>query len=205
MFKMPTLGALKRALTVSFGSICYGSLAITPFQLFRSLIRSTIGELSVFCGFIDIILDGVDGIVRYFNHYAFVNIAVYGKPFCEAGEEGWDLLKERGVIKIANDSLVSAALFMCTFTAGALTGGAALIIGLVAVEGDKYLVNEVAAAAIGCSLLGTVVMSIVCSVIRAGVSTMFVCLAEEPESIARDNPELYEKIQDAYPDIPLNN
>jgi hypothetical protein len=52
-------------------------------------------------------------------------------------------------------------------------------------------------------LIGIGEFSILASVIDSGVVTTFVCLAEDPEALARTKPELYQKIQQVYPSISL--
>lgn len=42
---------------------------------------------------------------------------------------------------------------------------------------------------------------VVASVIRAGVITTFVCLAEDPLALANTKPIFYQTIKDAYPEI----
>jgi xanthosine utilization system XapX-like protein len=52
-------------------------------------------------------------------------------------------------------------------------------------------------------LIGYFEFSIIASVINSGVATTFVCLAEDPAALARTKPELYQKIQQVYPEIML--
>ena len=42
------------------------------------------------------LLDCLDRAMQYFNKYAFVYVAVYGKPFKAAGKECWDLFMNKG-------------------------------------------------------------------------------------------------------------
>lgn len=39
--------------------------------------------------------------------YAYIEIALYGKPYIQAARDTWRLFKDRGIDAIVNDSLVS--------------------------------------------------------------------------------------------------
>ncbi len=107
----PTAKAAGRAVTTSFGSICYGSLIIAIIQLIRSLIRSAADQsardgniLAFFCLYCVLCcLDMIEAIAQYFNkviflfvalslqpsqlrQYAFTQVAIYGKDYCTAGK-----------------------------------------------------------------------------------------------------------------------
>jgi hypothetical protein len=50
-----------------------------------------------------------------------------------------------------------------------------------------------------CFFVGVAELSILTSVIRSGVITTFVCLAEDPAALQRTKPDLYAKIMQVYP------
>jgi LytS/YehU family sensor histidine kinase len=52
----------------------------------------------------------------------------------------------------------------------------------------------------GCSgfVIGYVVMTIVLGVIGSGISTIYVCFAEDREALRRNNPELHDAIMDTF-------
>ena len=74
-------------------------------------------------------LSCIEGLVEYFNRYAYIEIgrqrslspraqrtpadphsplpALYGKPYLSAAKDTWRLFKDRGIDAIINDSLVS--------------------------------------------------------------------------------------------------
>ena len=87
----PTWNSAKRALTYSFGSICYGSLIIAVIQFLRQLTRNAAREREFnFVTFILIciacLLSCIQDILEYMNHYAFAQVAIYGKDFCSAAK-----------------------------------------------------------------------------------------------------------------------
>jgi hypothetical protein len=52
----------------------------------------------------------VEGMVQYFNRYAYIEIALYGKTYINAAKDTWHLFMDRGVTAIVNDSLVGITL-----------------------------------------------------------------------------------------------
>ena len=76
----PTAKAAGRAMTTSFGSICYGSLIIALIQLIRALVRSAANQaaqdgngLAVFCLYcVDCLLSMIESLAEYFNKVCFL-------------------------------------------------------------------------------------------------------------------------------------
>lgn len=74
-------------MTYSFGSIAFGSLVVSIISFIRQL--SAVGKVAaaqegdtcmylIFCCF-NCIAQIIEGLVRWFNHYAYTQIALYGK------------------------------------------------------------------------------------------------------------------------------
>jgi len=80
-------GSFRRSMTYSFGSICFGSLIVSIIQFIKQLASvgraaaqeegQTIWQL-VFCC-LQCIAGMIEGLVEYFNHYAYTQVALYGK------------------------------------------------------------------------------------------------------------------------------
>jgi hypothetical protein len=45
-------------------------------------------------------------LVEWFNKYAYIEIALYGKSYLPAAKDTWNLMKDRGIDALINDSLV---------------------------------------------------------------------------------------------------
>jgi len=189
----PTMKSLKRAVTTSFGSICLGSLLVAILQTLRAVFRSLRNARNSFliC-IIDCILGMLENLLRYFNLYAFTQVAVYGKTYCEAARDTWALIHSHGYEAIINDNLIGNVLSM-----GALLGGiiCALVGGLVGsqIAPDFY---------IGCIIIGFIIgfamLIIVMEVIQSGVATIFVCFAMDSEALRRNDPLLHQKFVQTY-------
>ncbi len=122
----PTLGALYRAATSSFGSICFGSLIVGLIKTFDAVCRmllmanheiisffvrlllSLIGNIFFFFFFffLSLTLVNEERLVEWFNTYAFTYCAIYGLGYVESAKRSWKLLLRRFGSAIINDSLV---------------------------------------------------------------------------------------------------
>ena len=60
--------------------------------------------------------------MEVFNHWAFVQVALYGKDFRTAGHDAMTLFKERGWTLIVNDDLIGTALTIGCLMVGCVTG-----------------------------------------------------------------------------------
>ncbi|KAJ3291793.1 putative choline transporter, neither null mutation nor overexpression affects choline transport [Borealophlyctis nickersoniae] len=202
----PTAGSAKRAMTTSFGSICFGSLIIALIQTVRALLRMAANQNNdnlalAFCAACaDCLLSFIEGLVQYFNKYAFTQVAIYGKDFKTAASDTWTLVKTRGIDAIINDSLISNVLSIGGLLIGLITG----FIGYLYVHFSKDITQDTGHYIIIVLIsffIGFSEFSILSDVIDSGAATTFVCLAEDPEALRRTKPELYEAIRQVYPQV----
>ncbi|ORZ38208.1 plasma-membrane choline transporter-domain-containing protein [Catenaria anguillulae PL171] len=207
----PTMGSLKRAMTTSFGSICYGSLLVAIIQTLRAVIDgakknndSPIVAFIICC--IDCLLACLQGILEAFNKFAFCQVAIYGKDYCRAAKDTWQLIKDRGIEALIADSLIDNVLgFGMLLCAGITTLVSWLVYAATraatnapAVSGgvDVALIIVLITAAV----LGALLFGLLSMVIDSGVTCTFVCLAEDPAALKATKPELWEKIRITYPE-----
>jgi hypothetical protein len=85
----PTIRAAKRALTTSFGSICYGSLLIAVMQPLKAIVHMARSEdhddnlaRAVLLCCIECIVSVLSDLLEYFNKYAFVQVRFSYLGFC---------------------------------------------------------------------------------------------------------------------------
>ncbi|KAJ1389445.1 Choline transporter-like [Sesbania bispinosa] len=117
--------SLQYALTTSFGSICYGSLFTAAIRTLRweiRGIRSKIGKNECLLCCVDFLFHLVETLVRFFNKYAYVQIAVYGKSFNHSARDAWELFQSTGVEAIVAYDCSGAVLLMGTICGGLITG-----------------------------------------------------------------------------------
>ncbi|KAI3976206.1 hypothetical protein MKX01_019152, partial [Papaver californicum] len=90
----PLVKSLRYAVTTSFGSICYGSLFTAAIRTFDGRYIHYDTLLAMLC---DILFHIVETLVRFFNKYAYVQIAVHGKNFNSSARDAWELFQSTGV------------------------------------------------------------------------------------------------------------
>jgi len=92
-----TRGALRRSMTYSFGSICFGSLAVAVVNFLRQLASVARQQAMaggdmlatvLFC-VVGCIISILDWAIRFLNRYAFSHIALYGKAYIPAAKDTW--------------------------------------------------------------------------------------------------------------------
>lgn len=120
------MGAFKRAMTYSFGSICFGSLLVSIIQLLKqaasiaqqdAAMDGNIGMTVLFCC-LGCLIGLLEWLITFFNHYAYSYIALYGDAYIPAAKATWTMMKDRGFDALIADCLVDPVL-----TAGAVFVG----------------------------------------------------------------------------------
>jgi len=117
---------LKRTLTTSFGSVCFGALVTS--------VLSTL-ELSIVfllpCCLVDLFL-------RYVNRYSLVQVATFGKTYVQSARSVVRLLRLYGLESVANDNCLAMILFsfcsVITFIVSLLTVAGAIATGKVRIS-----------------------------------------------------------------------
>jgi len=186
----PTARALRRALSTSFGSLCLGSLVVAILQVLRALARSASkksgGTLRSFClcmlGFVDVLL-------RFFNEFAYTQVALYGKNFTRASRDTWTLLVHHS----GGDALVQRDLVASALALGAVLSGlaTALLVGLWARAQFGQSSPLWWEALLASFAIGYGSISLVSAIVESGVCALYVCYAENPTPLASINPSLY--------------
>ncbi|KAI0062896.1 DUF580-domain-containing protein [Artomyces pyxidatus] len=209
MPKHPTLGSLVRASTLSLGSIAFGSLIVTVLEILRLVLNAVRNnanadgqpvEACLACC-AECFIGCIEGMVQYFNRYAYIEIALYGKPYVRAATDTWHLFKDRGIDALVNDSLVSMTLTWGAYAVGLTCS----LFGYVYLRYTNPTYNAegqyTAPILLFSFVIGLQLHLTLASAIEAGVSTIFVGLGENPSILAMRAPELFSMIADRYPHV----
>ncbi|CUA76223.1 Protein PNS1 [Cryptococcus neoformans var, neoformans B-3501A] [Rhizoctonia solani] len=209
MPKNPSLSAFTRASTLSLGSIAFGSLIVTLLELLRIILNSIRANAAESGSPVEAALaccaacfvGCIESLVEYFNRYAYIEIALYGKPYIPAAKDTWRLFKDRGIDALINDSLTGIAMTWGAYLVGLLCSLFAYV--YLRLTNPAYNVDGQYTAPV---LLFAFVIGLQCSLtlasaIEAGVSTIFVGLGEDPQVLAERSPGLFEMIRQTYPDV----
>ncbi len=153
--------------------------------------------MAICCCCLACILCILQDILEYFNTYAFVQVAIYGKGYIEAGKATWELFKARGFGAIINDNIIDTVLGMGAVLVGVLTGAFGYLYGL----GEGKVGTLAIAFALLAFAIAASIFTIMTTTISSGVTATFVCLAEDPATLARNQPKLFGRLQATYPEV----
>jgi len=204
-------GSFIRAVTTSFGSICFGSLIVAFIQALRALVdvakaNDDIGSVLACC--LDCLLGCLESLVEYFNKWAFIYVGLYGYGYCEAGKSVMTLFKDRGWDAIIADDLVGMVLGMLSLVVGLITGGISIIFLTATTWFDEYLEfyagddTGETNAKIMLFILGLVIGLVMCSILMSSIDSavlaVIVLFAEGPAEFETNYPELSTQMREAY-------
>lgn len=207
---LTTTHALCRALTLSFGSICFGSLIVSIVQTIRVILRSfqksleNQGNAVAACllGCIGCLVGCIQTWVEYFNRFAYAYVGIYGYSFVSSGKRVWQLFASKGWSAIANDSLIVNVLLFGKIVVGFL--GAAAGVGTVVYGDVQWTVNvsnPKTSLGLGGFLIGYSVADVIMTVIDGAVATVFVLFAEDPHSLATSHASSHDALHKTWKEI----
>ncbi|KAG4060414.1 hypothetical protein PC123_g4691 [Phytophthora cactorum] len=184
-----TTSSLKRAMTTSFGSICFGSLIVALLQTLHELAMNRRKSRGAAACIAKCLLSFLESIMKYFNRWAYIYVGIYGYSFMQAGSSVSQLFLQRGFTALVNDDLVRIVIRLTAIGVGLICAG----VGAVVAELSDAFTFESSTTLL--AILGFVVGFSVAltplAVISSSVATIFVCFAEDPAPFQCSHPELY--------------
>ncbi|KAL9184924.1 hypothetical protein ACHAXT_002701 [Thalassiosira profunda] len=197
------IGSMIRALTTSFGSICFGSLLVALVQSLKALAQAARDQDNgILICIAECILGCIESILRYFNKWAFVYVGLYGYSYIEAGKNVFTLFKNRGWEAIIADDLVGNVFFFLSLCVGGITCAIGLAFNETSPEGwfdNVPYPDSVSATCAGLGfIIGLVLSSILMSTLASGVNAVIVCFAEGPAEFEANHPELSRKMRETW-------
>ena len=195
----PLKGALKRSLTTSLGSIIFGSLLVATVKFIRFMVNQAMKHsnqefIRCIC---NCLLGMVERLVELFNLFAFTRVAIYGDAYIPAAKKTWAMVKERGIDMLWNDNLTGAVLWMGSLVGGVIVAIAAFIWTDALIENDKLAEESRWILVLGALVVGIVLITVLLSPIESAIATVFVCYADEPETLRQANISYYTEISEA--------
>ncbi|XP_057962718.1 uncharacterized protein LOC131154161 isoform X2 [Malania oleifera] len=185
--------SLQYAVTTSFGSICYGSLFTAAIRTLRWEIRglrSKIGNNECLLCCVDFLFHLVETLVRFFNKYAYVQIAVYGKGFNRSARDAWELFQSTGVEALIAYDCSGAVLLMCTVLGGLITGTCSGVWAWIKTSDRVIMVGSTA------MLMGMILVGLAMVVVESAVTSIYICYAEDPLLINRWDAEFFNQMSE---------
>jgi Plasma-membrane choline transporter len=196
MPRFPTLMSLGRALTYSFGSICFGSLLVALLATFRYMMKKAKTtdrkwlKALIFC-----CLRCMEEILATFNMYAFVLVTTDGLSYYQAAKATLQLAKKYGLEAVINDTLIDGVLTTGRLMGALTCGGAAAIIGRWAYDMPWDLIVVMMIIAF---LFGYAMLSVATIVVEIASATLFVDFVRFPKGLSRGHPDLHKELMGAW-------
>ncbi len=183
----PTTGAVRRALTTSFGSLSLSALLVSVVRAAQSIARAKSKEarrdghvaVIIIACLAQCIISMLAAVLEWANQWAIVFCALTGLAFKPAGLSVWGLFKKRGFDMIVNDDLVGSALSLASVVSaavGALSGGALAY----ALDTSTYRVFHAGTAALLCFFVSLMLASVIASFFETATRAVFVSWALSP-------------------------
>eukprot|EP01084_Bolivina_argentea_P238910 401421_1 len=184
----PTCHALMRCCTTSLGSIVFGSLFVNILQALRAYIR-VLKEYGYCCQCgnytLDCCLQGFDGLLEYFNTYAFVHVAVYNTAYMKAGKNTYDLLSMSKIYELIESNFTEYALLCGSICGGTING----ILASWCANTMKFETDWVALFTCFGFMIGMALSASLLNAVSSCVVALFVLFAEEPKVLIEMHPE----------------
>ncbi|OAX84466.1 hypothetical protein ACJ72_01166 [Emergomyces africanus] len=205
----PMTGALRRAATYSFGSICFGSLLVGVVDMLRQLCtisrhEEVIGQTivgRVATRAVRGIINSLRRITRAINRYAFCHVALYGKPFVPAAKFTWQMMEHRGVDALVNDSIVGAAISMGSLFVGYICAFIAYVELGYTVPDFNTSGRFTPAIMAYAFLSGFQISKVYMTPVTSGVDTMFMAVGLDPDVLVKHHPDLWESLLAVHPRV----
>lgn len=198
----PTLGSFGRAMTTSLGSIAFGSLIVAVIKTLRTILRAVMNRNSrnwviLILSWIALCFVGcLDRLMQYFNHYAFCQVAIYGKTYIQAAKATWNLFKTSGLEAIVNDNIIDGVLWLGVLFGGLGTGLSGYVLATFVFPAVHPWAGFVTGFVVGFVLL---ILAMQC--LDSAIATIFVCFAEDKETLRATKPQLYQHLMETYYNI----
>ncbi|KAG7837430.1 hypothetical protein KL943_001469 [Ogataea angusta] len=210
-----------RAITYSFGSICFGSILVPITRTIRQII--TFGKEKVinrqygrdeeeengllFCALICLfsilewLADQAEFWIKWFNKLAFSYLALYGKDYLSSSKDTYELLRFRGLLVLVTDCLVESTLTLYSILISLTSGGVFYLLYKTTSLFDRLPQEFVILAFIVQLLLSLFIAKVTLNSFNSGFITFLVALCINPEVFEQNYHDYYVKLTNYYPEI----
>lgn len=177
----PALISLARAVSISAGSLAFGSMVLAAVQFLNFCVKVAQKKakasgncLAKTClGCISCCLGCIGNFVKFINRYAYIHIAMHGSSFLGASRDVFELLSRRGLSAVAVHWLGDLVLLV-----GKLMGvGFVTTISVICMQSLGREVSFVTVVLI--AFVTFFLFNFFARIVSVGVDTVFVCYAED--------------------------
>ena len=193
--------SMKRALTTSFGTICFGSL-LEAFIKALKFLKSEKRRKTCFDICFECLLSLIERLIGYLNDWAVVFAALTGESFIEASRSFIELFKKRGWDMIINDSIIEYCLVAINIVIGLVSAVVGcLIMYLFLRNSSQPIVGFIISTAILSFVVGILMTIVITTILNSCVRTVFVCFALNPAALAATHPEHMQSLTTVWHEV----
>ena len=202
--EVSTWTVLLLTLVKHLGSVCFSALTMALIKVSRvvyGLFRTATGAGAAIFVVLAIVADAV---LSTFNHYGLCRIVMYGDSFYKSSKDAFALLTESGIQEMMFDDVI---IVLNTVTALASAAGSCLIafimihMDVVSTKDNNSDINEITVIYLPCFIIGFTVGCPVLDTLEAVVMSLYMCFAEEPQTLEKSDLELYTDLLDTWFDV----
>lgn len=190
-------GAFKRACVNFLGSIVLGSLLLAVVRTIIVAVRYLAEKygkeslvLKLACCCVLCCLGCCEKCLEWLSEYAYAYMAVYGTPFITSGVRVVGMMSSSGMTAIAQTFLTGTIIRFGDLLGLVLGAAVGWLVALNEVEDVSSNEEHVWIAMATGAVIGVVISDIGLALLSAGVKTIFVCCAEDPQVLWNRDPEL---------------
>mmetsp|Transcript_25879 Transcript_25879/g.38279 ORF Transcript_25879/g.38279 Transcript_25879/m.38279 type:complete len:514 (+) Transcript_25879:71-1612(+) len=197
--------SIARAIILSLGSICFGSLLEAIISALRTIAEMAKAREdadgnkcdagSILLCILTCILNLLEDIIEYFNQWAYVYVGIYGTSYLESGKRVMDLFRNRGWTALFTTDLASHVLGATTVVVGILSGLLGMAIDSAT---DKIGVNGYWDSFFVGLIVGLFITHVIMNVIMGAINTVIVCFADAPEKFDDNHPALTQEMAQVW-------
>eukprot|EP00127_Corallochytrium_limacisporum_P003695 Clim_evm27s152 gene=Clim_evmTU27s152 len=189
----PAWDSFRRAVSYQLGSVALGGLLVASLRLAQAVLRvaKKVAEhggqyTRPAISTIEYLLRAVQSVAESANAYAYVHVAIYGKPYWTAGRDVWTLIKSgNGLAVVITEDVSGTVLQAGCILGGLLTAGTAV---LAYGYGTSHSIR--AAVAFGGFGIGWASSRLCASVVKSALQALLICFIEDPDRLGEIRPSM---------------
>ena len=192
-------GALKRSVTSSLGSICFGSLIVGGIQAVKAtlhLFDGKDGERTLLQHVAHGMLQFIEDSANFYNTYVYSFIAISGESFGDGSKKTFALFQRKGFVLLVNNDLTHVPLYVGALLVGLCSSLASYVCVPMLFANAKS--DDLFCTSFGAFVLGFIIAGTAMSAVSSAVATTFVLWAACPRELEGAHPASARSINEAY-------
>lgn len=205
------LSSMRKSLSFKLGPISFGSLLVSALEFLNQgldllrILNSDDSFMRLILTILKTILSVFESLLRYFNHYVFTYVGIFGGSFLDSSKKIFKIFQHNGWSLIVNDCIVNTTLQMYSLIVGLLSSLVCYIYLII----QKPSFNSDGQFTILYPVLGFLISaqitSLIYTIILAGSNSLLISISMHPEILYEKNFEAYDIFAEIWPQILQNH